>query len=193
MFWFDSLLTSSGLHPSGELVPLACVYNHFMWQRLCLLTARIHPVKLTFQSDCVKYLQSNRTASQQMGPQRWAMRQFDLFPTGLLENQPAASPPLQGENKPNLLQWAAVGLFEKVCEWVSARKLLINRNVYSLETLHLKHLWVTAVFVSGCGWIITWEKTLHERRAGGDECRWASSCLSGAGAQWIINSVVSSA
>lgn len=59
------------------------------------------------------------------------MRQGDLFTTGLLENQPAASPPLHGENKTTFIT-----LFEKVI----ARKLLINRLVYSPETVHPEHL-----------------------------------------------------
>lgn len=102
------------------------------------------------------------------------MRRFDLFTTGLLEDQPVAWPPLQGEGKPNLLHWATVTLFEELYERISARKLLINRYVYSLETVYPKHLWVTAVCGSGCVWIITWEKTRHEKRAWGDECLWAS-------------------
>lgn len=113
-------------------------------------------------------------ASQQMRLKRWGVRRFDLFTTGLLEDQPAAWPPLQGEGKANLLHWATVALFEELYERVSASKLLINRYVYSLETVHPKHLWVTAVCGSGCVWIITWEKTRHEKRAWGDECRWAS-------------------
>lgn len=149
------------------------------------LNRRIHPVKLTLKSNCIRYHWSNGTASQQMWLQRWAMRQFDLSTTELLENQPAALPPLQGNANPIYYTGPQLVCL-KNSERVSARKLLINRYVYSLETVHPKaSVSHSCICVRMCvnynlGKDTTWEKSQRWRVPLGIT---ASSCLSGVAAQ----------